>query len=94
MRFFDTNPSGRILNRFSKDIGGVDELLPKGILDAGQFILMIVGSLIVTSTVQAWFLAPLAVLSVLFFYVRKVYLKTSKNVKRLDGISMSELMIW
>lgn len=36
MRFFDTNPSGRILNRFSKDIGGIDELLPKVILDTGQ----------------------------------------------------------
>lgn len=36
MRFFDTNPSGRILNRFSKDMGAVDELLPKVILDAGQ----------------------------------------------------------
>lgn len=36
MRFFDTNPSGRILNRFSKDMGAVDELLPKAIIDAAQ----------------------------------------------------------
>lgn len=38
MRFFDLNPSGRILNRFAKDIGAVDELLPKAVLDAGQVI--------------------------------------------------------
>lgn len=36
MRFFDTNPSGRILNRFSKDMGAVDELLPKAIIDSVQ----------------------------------------------------------
>lgn len=38
MRFFDTNSSGRILNRFSKDLGSIDELLPKVILDASQVI--------------------------------------------------------
>lgn len=29
MRFFNQNPSGRILNRFSKDIGSIDTILPQ-----------------------------------------------------------------
>lgn len=36
MRFFDTNPSGRILNRFSKDMGVVDEVMPRMFLDSIQ----------------------------------------------------------
>ncbi|KAJ8929218.1 hypothetical protein NQ314_018097 [Rhamnusium bicolor] len=33
MRFFNINPSGRILNRFSKDVGVLDETLPLTFLD-------------------------------------------------------------
>ena len=33
MRFFETSPVGRVLNRFSKDLGTVDEMLPGIILD-------------------------------------------------------------
>lgn len=36
MLFFNTNPSGRILNRFSKDIGNVDEILPVTMIDTVQ----------------------------------------------------------
>ena len=32
-RFFDVNPVGRVLNRFSKDIGSIDELLPACMVD-------------------------------------------------------------
>ncbi|XP_055306876.1 ATP-binding cassette sub-family C member 4-like [Sitodiplosis mosellana] len=89
MRFFDTNPSGRILNRFAKDIGAIDEHLPKSILDATQNMLSMFGLIIVTTVVNPYFLIPVLILSILFIYIQQVYLKTSKNVKRLEGITKS-----
>lgn len=92
MRFFDTNPSGRILNRFSKDMGTIDELLPKACLDAGQMNMMMCGSLIVTCIVNPLFLVPVIFIGIIFYWIRKVYLKTSKNIKRLEGICMSAFL--
>ncbi|CAG9767682.1 unnamed protein product [Ceutorhynchus assimilis] len=89
MRFFDTNPSGRILNRFSKDIGAVDELLPKAILDASQLILMSLGSIILITVVNPIFLGLVAIIGVICLVFRHVYLRTSKNIKRLEGIMRS-----
>ena len=36
IRFFDLNPLGRIMNRFSKDIGLLDEAIPWTIYDFMQ----------------------------------------------------------
>lgn len=36
MAFFNANTSGRILNRFSKDMGAVDEMLPNAFIDTTQ----------------------------------------------------------
>jgi ABC-type multidrug transport system fused ATPase/permease subunit len=33
MRFFDTNPVGRIVNRFSKDLALIDDMMPWTLLD-------------------------------------------------------------
>lgn len=49
MRFFDTNPSGRILNRFSKDMGVVDEILPRMFLDSIQVYMEIIFIIYITS---------------------------------------------
>ncbi|XP_076243243.1 ATP-binding cassette sub-family C member 4 [Calliopsis andreniformis] len=89
MRFFDTNPSGRILNRFSKDMGAIDELLPKAILDAGQICMMMFGSLVVSCVVNPLFLIPIVFLGTVFYWIRKVFLKTSKNIKRMEGMTRS-----
>ncbi|KAJ8951065.1 hypothetical protein NQ318_003763 [Aromia moschata] len=89
MRFFDTNPSGRILNRFSKDMGAIDELLPKAILDAGQILLMMAGSVILVAVVNPQFLILVGIVGIFFLLLRHVFLKTSKNIKRLEGIMRS-----
>lgn len=63
-----------------------DEFLPKVVLDATQVIFTIVGSIVIAATVNFYFLIPVLVMGILFIYVRKVYLKTAKNVKRLEGV--------
>ncbi|KAJ8941680.1 hypothetical protein NQ314_010326 [Rhamnusium bicolor] len=39
MRFYNQNPSGRILNRFSKDLGTIDEYIPSVLIDVIELIL-------------------------------------------------------
>jgi len=87
MYFFNTNPSGRILNRFSKDMGQVDEILPAVMMDVIQIFLALAGIVIVIAIVNPLFLIPTVVLGIIFYQLRTFYLKTSRDVKRLEAIS-------
>lgn len=87
MRFFNTNTSGRILNRFSKDVGSVDELLPIALIDCLQIGLTLVGIIIVVAISNPWLLVPTFLVSFVFYYLRKVYVATGRSVKRLEGVS-------
>lgn len=89
MYFFNTNPSGRILNRFSKDMGAIDELLPAAMVDCLQIGLSILGIIVVVAVVNYWLLLPTLFVGVIFYLLRIVYLSTSRSVKRLDGLTRS-----
>nr|UAX26432.1 ATP-binding cassette C subfamily [Galleria mellonella] len=89
MRFFDTNPSGRILNRFSKDIGALDELLPRSILETLQMYFSMTSVLVLNAIALPWTLIPTAVLVVVFVLLLRWYLKAAQAVKRLEGTTKS-----
>ena len=87
--FFDSNPVGRILNRFSKDVGCLDELLPKTFLVSIQFVLLVLASIIVPTVTNPWLLILDIPLIVLVLYISKYYLKTARELKRLESICRS-----
>lgn len=84
LRFFEVNPSGRVLNKFSRDLGAMDVQLPKVLLDALQMLLIICGATSVVLIVSPIFIVPLLLLSLLFRAVRQL---SSIHLKRLEGIS-------
>lgn len=87
MRFFDANPSGRIMNRFAKDIGSIDEELPKILLDAIQVNLIIIGAIALTLYANLGFGVIAVLLGICFLIIRHIFLKVSKDLKRLEGMS-------
>ncbi|KAI4466024.1 atp-binding cassette sub-family c [Holotrichia oblita] len=86
MRFFDTNPSGRVLNRFSKDIGAMDEILPRVLNEAIQTVLVMVGCLVMISVANYWMIIVIFVLAVVFAILRKWFLATAKSIKYLEAM--------
>lgn len=89
MRFFNTNTSGRILNRFSKDMGAIDEQLPNALVDCLQIGLQLIGIIVVVGVVNPWLLLPTFFAGIIFYFIRIFYLRTSRSVKRLEGITRS-----
>ena len=87
--FFDSNPVGRILNRFSNDIGCVDELLPKTFLVAMQMLLVIFVQILVTVSTNVWLMFLVVPISVWVVFLSNYYLKTARELKRLESISRS-----
>ncbi|CAH1987635.1 unnamed protein product [Acanthoscelides obtectus] len=86
MRFFNTNSAGRILNRFSKDMGSIDELLPAAMIDCLQIGLALLGIIVVVAVVSPWLMVPTCTIGIIFYLMRIFYLRTSRNVKRLEGV--------
>eukprot|EP00041_Stephanoeca_diplocostata_P041742 m.8681 g.8681 ORF g.8681 m.8681 type:complete len:1381 (+) comp6678_c0_seq2:190-4332(+) len=87
--FFDATPIGQILNRFSKDLGYVDDLLPATFLDFIIGALTVVGGILLAAIVNPYMFLVVAPLTYVFFRLRAYYLRASREIKRVEATRRS-----
>ncbi|KAK6461643.1 P-loop containing nucleoside triphosphate hydrolase protein [Scheffersomyces coipomensis] len=91
MSFFETTPIGRILNRFSNDVYKVDEILGRvfSMFFNNSIKVILTIGVICFSTWQ--FIFIIGPLGILYVYYQQYYLKTSRELRRLDSVSRSPI---
>nr|APD26517.1 ATP-binding cassette transporter subfamily C member 4 X1 protein [Brachionus koreanus] len=94
IRFFDLNPIGRILNRFSKDTNNMDEMLTLYLYEFCQVAMVILGALVVPISVNPWLILPLIPLGYAFLVIKNYFISTARDLKRLDSIGRSPLFVY
>jgi len=70
MSFFDTTPSGRILNRFSKDIYTIDEIIPRSLLAFLFTFFAVINTIVVVSYATPLFMIVILPLTVLYLLIQ------------------------
>ncbi|XP_006811395.2 ATP-binding cassette sub-family C member 8-like [Saccoglossus kowalevskii] len=91
MRFFDTTPTGRILNRFSSDTQMIDQKLWMTFNGLFQYSLQCISAIIVNIVVSPIFLVGIAPLVVLYYMILRYFVSTSRELQRLDNITRSPI---
>ncbi|NXX95541.1 MRP3 protein, partial [Centropus bengalensis] len=89
--FYDTTPTGRIINRFSKDIYVIDEVIPSTILMFLGTFFTSLSTMIVIVASTPLFAVVIVPLAMLYFFVQRFYVATSRQLKRLESVSRSPI---
>lgn len=83
--FFDTTPQGRITHRFSKDMDTLDNIIGEAMRTLIGTIVQVIGSIVLIAILTPYFLIPVAVILVLYFWIAAYYRSTARELRRIDA---------
>ncbi|KAG1891814.1 P-loop containing nucleoside triphosphate hydrolase protein, partial [Suillus fuscotomentosus] len=94
LSFFETTPTGRILNLFSRDTYVVDQILARVIQNLIRTSAVCASILLVIGFSFPPFLIAVVPLAWFYYKITVYYLATSRELKRLDAVSRSPIFAW
>ncbi|XP_022091453.1 multidrug resistance-associated protein 1-like isoform X2 [Acanthaster planci] len=91
MMFFDTTPTGRILNRFSKDTYSIDENIPFAVASFLRMFMLVVATFIVITWSTPLFGIVILPVIIAFALLQRFYIATSRQLNRIVSVARSPI---
>ncbi|KFH68020.1 hypothetical protein MVEG_06750 [Podila verticillata NRRL 6337] len=92
LSFFDTTTMRRILNRFSKDVDALDNILWMTLNDIFYTLLTVLASVTLTLVYFPWLIVAILPMAGGYYFLSPYYRATSRETKRLDTTLHSHLL--
>lgn len=91
MEFFDSTPSGRIINRFSKDVDATERGIPESFRTLLRCFFNVFSTVLLISASTPMFLLALVPIAVFYVMIQRYFVASMRQLKRLDSASKSPI---
>lgn len=91
MRWHDVTPTGRMLNRFSKDIETIDTNLASSLQAVNSSLASFFSSMVIVIAVFPPFIVPAVVIGYFYYKLAIGYLNTGRDLRRMESTSRSAI---
>jgi ABC-type multidrug transport system fused ATPase/permease subunit len=91
MKFFESNPVGRILNRFSRDLDTVENFLPRNLFDAMHCLCDTVAVCIVIAVIAPVTMVVIVPVAILYYRLYLRYRPAARELQRLASVTLSPI---
>lgn len=91
LQFFDTTPLGQLMNRFSKDMESIDQDVAPVAVGVLGCLFSMISIVILISVITPRFLIAGFFITIIYFAIGQLYLRSSRDLKRLESVQRSPL---
>ncbi|WP_186646180.1 ABC transporter transmembrane domain-containing protein [Fluviispira vulneris] len=89
LKFFNSNPIGRILNRFGKDLENIDLYLPQNFQEFFASIFTIFSTILILIFISPYCIFGIIPILFIYYSIQSMYFSSSIEARRLDSVTRS-----